>query len=159
MEDKDTELIKNNYKVLKHKDVPKAPAERFTKSMLVSLISDVISLPKSEVKRFVDLIFHIILKEAMSGKNVTIRNFGNFHIYTKKASPRIEPYSNTTLIVEPRRFLRFTPSNYTRFLMNPDLHEKYKRYERSPYTLEHLKKCEEMEKELFTNPFDEWFES
>lgn len=130
----------------------------FTKRDLVKKLDKVLYLPKQEIKRMVDLIFHLILKEAKQDKSVIIQNFGTFKITHTKPTTRINPVTNANMQLSSRRVMRFKPSPYTRCYLNPHLFQEIKKFNLSNRPEEYAKKQEELEQLLFADPFAQWYE-
>lgn len=125
----------------------------FLKSDLVKLIADHIYLPESEVKRFVDIIFHMILIKVREGYRVKLANFGSFHAYTKRPMKGRNPYLGIEVPIPERTILRFSPSNYTKGFLNEDLRERLKEIDPTK-TFTKMKVNDELTRQILENPFE-----
>lgn len=123
----------------------------FTKWDLVSLIEDYIFLPRSEIKRFVDIIFYVILMKAKEGYKVSLENFGNFHAYKKGARQARNPALGINIMVPERYRFRFVPTQAAHRFMNPDMLEGTQ--EKDDW-IKRDKKLQELCKPLFEDPYE-----
>lgn len=69
------------------------------------------TLRKSDAKKFVELVFETIKNALISGEKVTIQNFGTFIVKFHKSKKMFDPKKNKYVFIEPRKRVRFVPSN------------------------------------------------
>lgn len=129
-------------------------APRFTKSELVDLLDELMYLPKSEIKRFLDLIFQLILVKAKQGYCVKIHNFGKFHCYLKKNKKARDLHLGTEITLPERHILRFTPTVYTQRFLNPDKLKARKKYD-PKYAGNNIEKLNEVLRQTFGDAYDD----
>jgi DNA-binding protein HU-beta len=70
---------------------------------------------KAEIKRFeaysfIDLLITAITDKLIEGEKVVISNFGTFKIMERKAKKVINPNNKNAMIIEPRKIVKFLPS-------------------------------------------------
>lgn len=77
-----------------------------------------LTLRKVDAKKFVNAVFETIKNALISGEKVTIQNFGTFTVKFHKSKKMYDPKKNNYVLVEPRKRVKFTPSNKFLALLN-----------------------------------------
>ena len=81
------------------------------KAMLIEQLNENLGLNVREAKDMVDSVFELMSTALISGDDVKLSGFGNFHIRAKAPRPGRNPKTGEAVMIAPRRVATFRASN------------------------------------------------
>jgi len=81
-----------------------------TKATIVESVQNQLGLPKKECVEMVETLLEIIKSKLASGADVLISRFGKFEVKSKKERRGRNPATRESLMLAPRKVVKFTCS-------------------------------------------------
>ena len=89
-----------------------------TKQDIVEQVYNELGLPKNQSVEAVESLLELIKSSLASGDDVLVSGFGKFEVKAKKARMGRNPATGETLMLAPRRIVRFKCSGKLRTKVN-----------------------------------------
>ena len=89
-----------------------------TKAVIVESVQNQLGLPKKDCIELVETLLEIIKSSLASGDDVMISGFGKFEVKSKKERRGRNPATGESLMLAPRKIVKFTCSGKLRGRIN-----------------------------------------
>jgi integration host factor subunit alpha len=81
-----------------------------TKEKIARMLTEETGIPFSVCEDLVDCIFHKANELIKNGEKLVLHNFGSFRMKQKVARPGRNLKTGETIVISPRKVIRFIPS-------------------------------------------------
>ena len=93
-------------------------SQPLTKAVIVESAQNQLGLPKKDCIELVEKLLEIIKSSLASGDDVLISGFGKFEVKSKKGRRGRNPATGESLMLAPRKIVKFTCSGKLRDRIN-----------------------------------------
>ena len=92
--------------------------ETITKEKIANLLKEKLGFSSLICEEITNSIFFEILDLSLNNKKLVLPNFGKFQVHSKSKRPGLNLQTREVLEIEPRKVLRFNPSNFLKQKIN-----------------------------------------
>ena len=92
--------------------------ETITKEKIANLLKVRLGFSSLICEEITNSIFAEIVDLSLNNTKLVLPNFGKFQVHSKGKRPGLNLKTRETLEIEPRKVLRFTPSNFLKQKIN-----------------------------------------
>jgi integration host factor subunit alpha len=96
----------------------KTENDTITKAELVQAVYELRLFTKRESGELVEHVFQTLKAQLAQGVKIKLSGFGNFEVRDKKSRKGRNPKTGVDITIEPRRILRFKPSQLLKMQLN-----------------------------------------